>query len=150
MSTTPSNSSHPFNHSDSSDVILRSSNGVDFYAHQYILSLASPFFRDLFSLKRHTPPEPNTTDTDSVIPVDENSDAIEGILRLCYPVHEPEMSDLSNVVALLGVAHKYDMITVKHRLRTPLKSFIATSPLQIFAFACTYELEDIACEAADA
>ena len=60
--------------------------------------MASGFFRDLFSLKENTHDDSSTKGQTSVISVTENSDVIEGILRLCYPVDEPEMTDISKVV----------------------------------------------------
>jgi BTB/POZ domain len=41
-----------------SDVILRSSDHVDFYVYKIVLSLVSPFFEDMFSL----PQPPNRTE----------------------------------------------------------------------------------------
>ncbi|KAJ3476031.1 hypothetical protein NLI96_g11439 [Meripilus lineatus] len=142
--------SHPFHNTTSADVILRSVDDVDFYVHKHILSMASGFFRDLFSLEQNTQDDSSSKGPPSVISVTENSDVIEGILRLCYPVDEPEMTDISKVVDIFGAAHKYDIRTVQNRLRVPLRSFIDKSPFRVFAHACSYKLEDTAREAAEA
>ncbi|KAF8988087.1 hypothetical protein BDQ17DRAFT_1435208 [Cyathus striatus] len=46
---TTTRASHPFDDSEGSDIILRTSDKVDFYIHRVILSVASPYFKDAFS-----------------------------------------------------------------------------------------------------
>ena len=43
----------PFNRDDA-DIVLRSSDDVDYQLHKQILSVASPFFKDMFSLQQPT------------------------------------------------------------------------------------------------
>ncbi|KAJ7019746.1 hypothetical protein C8F04DRAFT_1051558, partial [Mycena alexandri] len=59
----------PFDDS-TADTILQSSDGFDFHVHHAVIALASPFFKDLFSLPR---PEPKVP----VIPVAESSSILE-------------------------------------------------------------------------
>jgi len=50
---------HDFGEDSDGDIILRSSNEECFKAHQLILSLASPIFKDMFSV-----PQPHTLNTE--------------------------------------------------------------------------------------
>ncbi|KAJ7023355.1 hypothetical protein C8F04DRAFT_1240206 [Mycena alexandri] len=59
----------PFDDS-TADTILQSSDGFDFHVHHAVIALASPFFKDLFSLPQ---PEPKVP----VIPVAESSSILE-------------------------------------------------------------------------
>ncbi len=135
----------PFDTTNTSDVIIRTHDGVDFYVHKPILSMVSPFFEQMFSLEQPPSPPPNRH---AVVVVSEGSEAIDGILRLCYPVPEPNMASIPIVMRLVVVAQKYDMQYVINKLKTPLRGFLSTLPLQVFALAGRYQIEDIANEAA--
>ncbi|KAK7012966.1 hypothetical protein R3P38DRAFT_2547565, partial [Favolaschia claudopus] len=68
------------------DTILRSSDGIDFHVWRVILSSASPFFKDMFSLPQDTSSEAGTP----VIPVAENSQLLDAFLLTilvsrCHP-----------------------------------------------------------------
>ncbi len=93
--------------------------------------------------------QPGPTDQ-PVIELSEKSDTLDRVLRLCYPVPKPDLTNAAVVMDLLGVAHKYEMSTVVSRLKSPLRRFIETNPLRVFALACSYQLDDIAKEAAEA
>lgn len=143
-SATPA--SFPFDDVVTTNAVLRSPNGLVFYVHKHILSLASSFFEGMFSIDQ----PPSTEAQQPVIDVSERSEVIEGVLRLCYPVDEPDMSTVTKVVDILGAAHKYEMKSVKRRLQIPLRQLIDTYPLQVYAHACSYRLEDTAKDAASA
>lgn len=142
--------SPPFDDSSTSDVVIRTSDGVDFYVHKLILSLASPFFKQLFTL--HQPSESFVINAASppVIDVSEKSHVIDGVLRLCYPVQQPDMSTVSSVVDTLAAATKYDISIAISRLKAPLSKLLSTLPLEVYALACQYRLEDVAVDAAEA
>ncbi|KAI5123489.1 hypothetical protein M0805_008858 [Coniferiporia weirii] len=123
--------------------ILRSSDGVDFKVYKNILVLASPFFRDMFSLPQSTE---NVSSTSSevdaksgtlldppVIDVAESSDTLDALLRLLYPLPPPifpgtlpsgVVSDskafIKSVELVLAAALKYDMALVVRALCTKL------------------------------
>ncbi|KAF8992045.1 hypothetical protein BDQ17DRAFT_1460362 [Cyathus striatus] len=84
MTSSPPDNNHlraeePFDDIQSSDTILRTSDGVNFYIHRIILILGSPFFRDMFSL-----PQPASIDTEKpIIDITENSKTLDSLLRLC-------------------------------------------------------------------
>src|SRR5258708_12587226 len=64
------------------DVVLRSADGVDFRVHTTFLSIASPFFRDMFSL-------PQTSNDVQTIEMTEKADVLVAILELIYPLEDP-------------------------------------------------------------
>ena len=85
------------------DVVLRSSNNVDFQVHKLILRESSPFFRDMFSLPQKDPqPAP--------IQVDEDSRVINNLLKLVYPTEDgPDLPSIQDVLALLRACEKYQV-----------------------------------------
>ncbi|KAK7012972.1 hypothetical protein R3P38DRAFT_3007799 [Favolaschia claudopus] len=103
----------------SADTILRSSDGIDFHVWRVILSSASPFFKDLFSL-------PQDTSSDAgipVIPVAENSQLLDAFLRFWYP----------DVIELAMM--KYDLQYLAPPLRRQLETYKEAHCLSVFAIA---------------
>ena len=149
----------PFNNKfGDADVILRSADGVNFYAHKNILRLMSDFFADMFSL-----PQPASSNTPSandvadgtpgailpVVPVSEDTETLDGILRMCYPVRDPPLPDVRSLSSLLEGAKKYQMYEVLRVLKEQLKAFCNDHPLDVFAEACKRDILDIAQYAAE-
>ncbi|PSR86947.1 hypothetical protein PHLCEN_2v5295 [Hermanssonia centrifuga] len=83
----------PFNNIQT-DIILQTSDGVQFHVWSIILAEASLVFRDMFTLPQHTIQGSPTT---PVIPVTEASRILDPLLRLCYPVDDPVLPDLSSL-----------------------------------------------------
>ena len=98
----------PFDEADA-DVILRSSDHVDFRVHKVILSLASPVFKDIFNMSQ----PPHLTDTDEphndlqVIAVEEDADTLDFVLRNIYPVPSPIVAKMDDLRFVLGPSQKY-------------------------------------------
>jgi hypothetical protein len=144
----------PFDKSNA-DLILRSSDNVDFRVFKVFLSTASPFFEAMFSL-----PEP-ATETESkgndivkdglkVIPMPESSVIVEKLLMFCYPSWgtEPALGTLEEVQSLLEAATKYDMEDVRRRVQ---KTILAQRfyegeivHLRMFCIAVRYGLKGVA------
>ncbi|KAK0504375.1 hypothetical protein EDD18DRAFT_1133345 [Armillaria luteobubalina] len=125
---------YTFNGSDTTaDVVLVSRNNTRFHAHKFILSLASPVFKDMFLIAQ--PPADGFIPT---IPMDEDGQTIEKILRFCYPTKDPSFKDISEMYhVLVTMARKYLMENVALRTRSELHRFCesGTTPLQVFAIA---------------
>ncbi|KAI0053815.1 hypothetical protein FA95DRAFT_1552320 [Auriscalpium vulgare] len=126
------------------DVVLRSSgsDSSDFKVHKCILAVASPFFRTMFTL-----PQGAGKDADiPVIEVAEYSTILETLLRFVYPIQDPSVSSLDELVPIMCAAAKYEMDAVIMRLRHLLlsKPFITSSPVRVYAIAARFELEDVA------
>lgn len=146
----------PFDKRCGADVILRTSNDVDFYLHKDILSLASTFFETMFSLAQTsvaTPSDQATLASDDpdlpIIEVSEDSLTLEHILRYCYPVRDPVLVDLPLLDRVLGAAIKYALETVIEHAMNSLRGFIVDEPLQVFIIACRHSCEDEARLAAE-
>ncbi|THH28089.1 hypothetical protein EUX98_g6097 [Antrodiella citrinella] len=149
----------PF-HNQFADVVLRTSDNVNFYVYKVILSEASPFFKQMFSLPNQplsSQPEDMhhevvvsaTGTTIPVVSVTENSATIDYLLRLCYPIADPKASaELSIVTGLLEVAVKYELEEATSLLLTQFRSFVSVDPLRIYAASCRMRLEEEAALAA--
>jgi hypothetical protein len=126
----------PFDHDDA-DLILRSSDWVDFHVYQAILSTSSPFFKSACSLL-------GTSETQNgLIDLPENSKTIATLLTYIYPVtsteHEPE--SLDDMMDALVAAKKYDMSLVSQFLN---QDFVESERVQdnpIAAFCAAYSRE---------
>ncbi|KAH9837633.1 uncharacterized protein C8Q71DRAFT_705868 [Rhodofomes roseus] len=143
----------PFDNSHGdSDVVLRSADEVDFYVHRNILRIASAFFADMFSLPQ--PIHPSSPDVANdpipVIPVSENSQKLEALLRMCYPVEKSRISSVQDVSPLLEGALKYQMREATAALTKKLAAFCNNRPLDVYAEVCRRDLRKVAKQAADA
>lgn len=140
----------PFVGSDA-DVILRSSDGVEFQAHKLILSYASPVFRDMFQIgdasssNAHTPACKSEL---SIIDLTEPQHVLYHILHHCYPIPHNTPTTLDDLVPLLTAAVKYDMQGVLSLLQYALRPLRKTQMLQVYAIACRFGFERLAQEAA--
>jgi hypothetical protein len=80
----PTPSQHEtFNVSDA-NLIIRSSDFVDFRVHKSVLAMTSPFFKDLLSL-----PQPLDSETINGLPVvqmSESSELLNSLISLIYPI----------------------------------------------------------------
>lgn len=137
--------SSPFN-GPGADIILRTSDDVDFGAHMSILRLASPVFDTMFSL-----PQPYTDRTESAtvptVPVSESSATLDLLLRICYPIDPPLLGqqDLSRIGDVLGAALKYDIGAVVGPARRALQKRAELSSkdaAMAYAISCHLKLED--------
>ena len=131
----------PFDYDDA-DIILRSSDHVDFHVHKVILSTSSPFFKSMFSL-----PQRATSITEKqnpVIDLTENQRTLATLLTLIYPVLsmviiEPE--SLDDILDAFAAANKYDIALASHSLK---QTFAKSKVLQadpIVAFGAAYSRE---------
>ncbi|KAH8118858.1 hypothetical protein DFH11DRAFT_1850438 [Phellopilus nigrolimitatus] len=129
----------PFTTPDA-DAVLRTSDDVELRVHRRILSEASPFFRDLFTL-----PQGDSADSATAPTVDiaENAEVMETLLKLIYPGMEPVVNTLDELSVLLAAAMKYDMIRATEILRRFLVSsrFVEKEPTRVYAIACRHDLE---------
>ena len=145
--------SAPFDH-QSADVILRSSDNVEFRVFKVILSLASTVFSDMFSLPQASRSKGLPANADEVkdglvvIPVTEDGKMLKQFLFMCYPkaaVDPPAIpNDLASVEGLLAAAIKYSAERVEKHLREALVSpqFMKTNPLLVFVVACRFRMKE--------
>ncbi|KAJ7043755.1 hypothetical protein C8F04DRAFT_729023 [Mycena alexandri] len=150
----------------SADIIVRSAERVDFRMHKLLLSLASPFFKEMFEVPQ--PPtidggeaqgSPDPDDTRDGIPVifmydDQNQicgkAVVEFILSSCHPkcLQSSRASPASDIIGtVVDVGTRYGMdYAVKTVLRDP--HLLVTNPFVLFVCACQHKLAEEATLAA--
>jgi len=133
--------SPPFDTSNA-DVILRSSDPVpvDFRVHKCLLEMASPTFREMFTLPQPPSKNPNLP----VVEVAETAGVIDPLLRFVYPVEAPSINNLTELASLITAADKYEMELVMQSLRKLMVGplFLKRSPLEVFALAAKLGFEE--------
>lgn len=147
-STEPVDANAPFNRPNA-DVILRTVDNVDFRFYKLLLSLASPFFANMFALPQ-PPPLDSSADQMKyglpVIPVSENSAILQKLLSFCSPIYDtdvPVLESLDIVMSVLDAADKYDMKRVGEFVVKMITApqFLEKEPMRVFAIACRYRAE---------
>ncbi|KAF8125080.1 hypothetical protein EV363DRAFT_1226096 [Boletus edulis] len=131
----------PFDHAKA-DVILRSSDNVDFRVFKLFLSLASPFFETLFDIPQPAEPSEDQEVKDglAVVPVIEDSKTLDALLRFCYPctlADDPTLEVLQDALDVLEAARKYSLDSIEKKARQAISSpkILEVEPLRCFAIA---------------
>ncbi|KAJ7750748.1 hypothetical protein B0H14DRAFT_2541307 [Mycena olivaceomarginata] len=134
----------PF-HGPGGDVILRSSDGIDFYVYRIVLSLVSPIFEHMFS----SPQPQSESDTLPVVQMAESAIILDRSLRFFYPGAEPVVDGLDQLCDILELLiGKYDAQSLVSLGKRYLRDYIDTEPLGCFAVAIRQGWQDIARTAA--
>jgi hypothetical protein len=128
------------------DLILRSSDGVNFHVIKVILSLASSVFADMFTLPS-PPASQNSSGEPSTVLCSENAETLDLALRHCYPIRSPEVAKLRDARILLEFARKYQVDLLEPSLTRFLTDTIESDPVGVYAIAAAYECRDIAAKA---
>lgn len=156
--TEGSPSFHPSFSSQTADVILRSSDNVDFRVHKLILSETSSVFECMFSLPAPQPSFEGLSGDDHrdglpVVRVAEDSETLGGLLGICYPGKGPTLADdVSAIGQILAVADKYAMVGVYKQLESVLsrRDLVESDPLRTYALACRFGFRTLAVMSAKA
>jgi hypothetical protein len=127
----------PFD-SPKADVILRSTDNVDFRTFKSLLSMASPVFETTFTL-----PQPSDKVIDEelkdglvVIPVGEQMSLLKKLLLLCQPGWAPELGDVTEIREVLTAAMKYEMEGVTKRALSMVAGLMEQDPkLPLISYA---------------
>ncbi|KAI0638566.1 hypothetical protein C8Q77DRAFT_1154189 [Trametes polyzona] len=140
--TKTTNAAYPFNKA-AADAILRTADNVDFWVRRSILAEASCIFEDMLSIPQPPPGALDDDDTKDGLPViclTEDSQTLDKLLRLCYPIEDPEFTSLDELRPVLEAAMKYMMEEATSLLRARLVKLGHSQPLRAFAIACTLDL----------
>jgi len=127
------------------DVILRALGppSHDFRVHKLVLSLASPVFKDVFSLPQPTSGTSSVAEIE-IVEVADPPHALDIILRLIYPFTPPSFDgNLDTLVECLIVADKYDIKAAKARLRQALGRSDVADSLRVYAIASRFGFASI-------
>ncbi|KAI0737712.1 hypothetical protein C8Q80DRAFT_1114856, partial [Daedaleopsis nitida] len=138
------NASHPFNKA-TADVILRTSDNVDFRVRRSILAEASCVFEDMLCIPQPQPGSPGADELRDGLPIirlAEDSTTLDKLLRLCYPTDDPEFSALDQLRPVLAAAAKFMMQEATTLLRKRLVRLGQAQPMRAFAIACALDLEE--------
>ncbi|KAF9016569.1 hypothetical protein BDZ89DRAFT_400901 [Hymenopellis radicata] len=128
-----------FNSADA-DVVLASCDGARFAVHKCILSLASPFFKDMFSLPQ--PSSGSSVPKDVDIECTESKAVLCALLHFMYPVPNPQIASLDELVPLIEAAQKFRLEYLHDELRAMLIDerfgFVKKAPLRVYAIATRF------------
>lgn len=136
----------PFADEDS-DIILRSSDNVDFHVHRLFLSKASPVFRDMFSL-------PQGMDTPltgaPIVQMSEGQQSLDTMLRFCYPIPDPPLTSIGAIKQALKVGQKFQIAQIESAVQERAISNVRTfdPPETLYALGWRYQLRDVVLAAA--
>jgi hypothetical protein len=126
------------------DIILRSSDLVNFRIHRSVLVTSSPFFRDMFSL-----PQPSNDVAPDGLPVlhlSETAEVLDSLISMLYPVSPEIPHSIDSILALLAATDKYDMGAVQSFIRAEVSCKGLLSPsdsggtFHMFTAACSKRL----------
>lgn len=126
---------------DDADIILRSSDGLNFRVYKVLLAKASPVFKDMLSM-------PQTHDDVQIVPLTDNGAILEKMLRLIYPIYNAPYESLDDVSNIITICGKYHLDSVAKRVETTLLKYVDTLPLRVYVLACEVRLEAVARKAA--
>ncbi|KAH9893461.1 hypothetical protein C8Q73DRAFT_697019 [Cubamyces lactineus] len=142
----------PFDTQDA-DLVLRSKDSVDFRVSRSILELASPTILQKAPLLKVS----DTEDKEAVAasgppihPIPEDSVVLNALLRMCYPVDHPQLSDLDLLLDVLFAARNYGMKKAEQAIRGTWRAHIDKAPLRLYlaAACCGWADEAWACATA--
>lgn len=126
----------PFQHAKA-DIILRSSDNVDFRVFTLFLNLASSSFDTIIE-------QSNQIEDDlPIVSVEENHKVLDMWLRFCYPsslAEDPVLDDFEDILPILEAARKYSLKRLEDKVREALKSRMEKEPLRCFALAMRGQL----------
>jgi hypothetical protein len=125
------------------DLILRSSDGIQFTVHKLLLQLGSDVFSTMLSL-----PQPGGAV--QTVELSEDAETIDVLLRWIYPIEDkPTITSLDEVALYLPIALKYEIHSALSDLRSALGSRVAAvNPLRAYAIAVKNDCVEGAREAA--
>lgn len=143
----PTDTPSPFN-SPHADVILQSSDGVNFGVRKAILAEASPFFETMFSLptigtSTDSQSQASAPDSLPIVPMQEDSTTVVGLLWFCYPAgRRLQGMDLNDISLLLPAARKYAMDRMVDYITPALRGFVENSSLRVYCLATCHQLDE--------
>ena len=144
----------PFNNR-STDIIIRSSDLVDFYVQKVMVAEASPVFAGMFTLHIPEPASPATAlaqesqnhtfdsnvqlyrDGIPIVAVSEPSTVVDSLLRFCYPSGPPELNKAGAICDVLDAARKYMMDPLANYLFKHFVSRTEAEPFEVYALAAS-------------
>ena len=119
--------------SSTTDLILRSSDSIDFFVIGPLVRLVSPVIDEMFPLKEH-----ESKDGLPVIPVQESSKVLLPLLRVVYhDMDDLDTQDWELYRDIFLATRKYKMTSIERKLRKQVEtsSLTLNQPLRIYILA---------------
>jgi hypothetical protein len=130
----------PYVTSSNSNLILRSSDSVDFFVIEGLIRFVSPFFDGKFPLK-----DDEAIDGRPVIVVPERSEVLRGLLDIIYPGEDdPDMPDCDLYGDMVRAARKLQISTAEKKLKKQGMALAHKEPLRMYAVATSLDLVEVA------
>ena len=92
------------------NIIIRSSDRVNFHVHKSLLVLSSPFFKSILST------QPQSVDL-PVVQLSDDAELVNSLVSLLYPIPPVIPSSYEKVFALLAACEKYGMVSIQSSIR---------------------------------
>ncbi|OCH91493.1 hypothetical protein OBBRIDRAFT_792207 [Obba rivulosa] len=126
------------------DLIVRSCDGVEFYVHKSVLSIASQAFASMFH------DASMIVSTEEPLVLQEDARTLDALFRTCYPVSDPTLDKAEEAFKVMEASRKYMMEYAKEVSLKALTSskHLEEDPFSVFAVACHFNLPEIARKAA--
>ena len=115
------------------NIILRSSDQVNFRVHKSLLAMSSPFFEHLLSLPQ--PSDSEIVDGLPVVQLFEDAELLSSLVSLLYPIPPVIPGSYEKVFALLAACHKYDMVPIQSYIRDEVQRGTFPAPVTSEAFS---------------
>ncbi len=115
------------------NIIVRSSDKVNFRVRKSVLAMSSPFFKDLLSLPQ--PPDDELVDGLPVVQLSEDAGLLDSLISLLYPISPVIPGSYEKVFALLAACQKYDMVSVQSNIRAGIKVGTFPAPIEDEGFS---------------
>jgi hypothetical protein len=109
------------------NLIIRSSDLVNFRVHKLILSMASPFFTNLLSLPQ--PSDGESVDGLPVVTFTEDAEVLNSLVSMLYPIHPVIPDSYDKVLHLLAACQKYDMDPIQSSIRAEISREGSPAPV---------------------
>ena len=97
------------------DLIIQSSDIIQFRVHKSILASSSQFFRDMFSLPQSPGEIVNGL---PVLHMSEDAELVRALITMLYPIPSEIPASYDRALSLLAASHKYDMPGVQFSIRS--------------------------------
>lgn len=144
----PVDAENPFDSAAKADVILRSSDGIDYHVLKAFLSFSSSVFEGMFSLERPVDLKLRDVTKNSlpVVPVEESGETLRTLLFLCYPGDRPKIAIADYFLLVDAAASKYCMVSLRGTIEQMLLAspLLTEDPLKTFAIAIQHRWEAVA------
>jgi hypothetical protein len=99
------------------DLVIRSSDFVQFRVHKSILVSASQFFKDMFSLPQ---PSDETVNGLPILHMSEDAELVRALITMLYPIPSEIPVAYDKAISLLAASQKYDMPAVQSSIRAEI------------------------------